>query len=487
MPISDYEVVIGLEIHAQLNTNTKLFCPSGISFGQSPNQNVTPVSLGLPGALPVLNEKTVELAVIAGLSLNCEIQEKSIFARKNYFYPDLPKGYQISQFDLPICLDGHLTVATNDGDKRIGITRIHMEEDAGKLVHQGADAIAGADYSLVDLNRAGVPLIEIVSEPDIRSAHEARRYVETLREILLYAGVCQANMEKGQLRVDANVSIRPHGASEFGTRTETKNLNSFRSIEAAINYEISRQVQVIESGGEIVQETRNYDDASGKTTSLRSKADAHDYRYFPDPDLKPLILSAEYISTIQQNLPEHALEKRQRFATELSLLPKQIDILFLDKDLVVFFEMVLKRSPSSSPQEVCKWVLGDLSALLNEVQLTIFDSKVTPELFSELMSLIQSGKVSGKMAKSILESVFKTGKSPQDLLKEQGGEQISDSSELQAMVDAVLDENLDVVEKVKAGKTKSADFLMGQVMKKSRGRAKPDLVRSMILSSIDAR
>tara|TARA_A100001015_G_C15029404_1_gene732305 strand:- start:2580 stop:3464 length:885 start_codon:yes stop_codon:yes gene_type:complete len=294
-------------------------------------------------------------------------------------------------------------------------------------------------------------------------------------------------MEKGQLRVDANVSIRPHGATEFGTRTETKNINSFRSIEAAINYEVSRQVKVIESGGEIVQETRNYDDASGKTTSLRSKADAHDYRYFPDPDLKPLILSSDYISDIQNNLPEHALKKRERFDTEFDLSSKQIDVLFLDKDLVHYFETVVDLTKDVSPQEICKWILGDLSALLNESQLKVNESKVTESLFAELMALIQSGKVSGKMAKSILESVFKTGKSPKDLLKEQGGEQISDSSELQNMVNEVLDENLDVVEKVKAGKTKSADFLMGQVMKKSRGRAKPDLVRALILSSIDAR
>ena len=363
----EFEPVIGIEVHAQLKTNTKLFCGCSTAFGNAPNSNVCPVCLGLPGALPVLNQEAVKMAVMAGLALNCDIQETSVFSRKNYFYPDLPKGYQISQFDLPICLDGHLDIALKDTEKRIGITRIHMEEDAGKLLHQGADGVAGATHSLVDLNRACTPLIEIVSEPDMRSAAEARAYMETLEKVLIHLGINDGNLEEGSLRADANVSIRPKGQLEFGTRTEVKNINSFRSLERAINYEIQRHTEVILSGGEIVQQTRNYDDASGTTTVLRDKEDAHDYRYFPEPDLKPLVVTTAEVKAIEAALPELPSSKQHRYINEFGFTPKEADIIISDVPLCQYFDATVQASSSSvSPNEIKKWMLGDFVANLKD-------------------------------------------------------------------------------------------------------------------------
>ncbi|MEK9657554.1 MAG: Asp-tRNA(Asn)/Glu-tRNA(Gln) amidotransferase subunit GatB [bacterium] len=473
----EYDVVIGIEVHAQLNTKTKLFtaCPSGVS--ENANEHTCPLTLGLPGTLPVLNKKAVEYAVMAGTALHCKIQKKSVFSRKNYFYPDLPKGYQISQFDLPICLGGYVDIEVGDSTKRIGITRIHMEEDAGKLVHQGAEAIEGSSGSLVDLNRAGTPLIEIVSEPDIRSAEEAKAYVETLRLILVHAGVCNGNMQQGNLRADINVSLRPKGTEAFGTRTEIKNVNSFRAIVRAVYSEIERQTEILDSGGSVDQETRNYDDITQSTTVLRSKEEAHDYRYFPEPDLLPLVLSDEQINRWAGQVQENPFEKKKRYVKILKLSKQDAYTLVADVALNQFFEQCLRHANGVKGDTISKWVLGDVSKAANDVQ-GFEQLQLKP---AELMALLQAqekGDISGKMAKEFLPQLIE-GKALAELLK--GGGQINDSSELESIVQEVMSENPDVVEKIKNGKHNSANFLMGQVMKKSQGRAKPDAVRELIL------
>ena len=478
-----YEPVIGIEVHAQLKTNTKLFCGASVNFGDAPNTNISPVCLGLPGALPVLNKQAVQLAVIAGYSLDCQVRNRSVFSRKNYFYPDLPKGYQISQFDLPICEHGSLTIDVEGAEKVIGITRIHMEEDAGKLVHQGSDAIAGATHSLVDLNRAGTALIEIVSEPDIRSALEARLYVEKLRLILQHMGICDGNMDEGSLRADANVSIRPVGTETFGTRTEVKNLNSFRSLERAILVEIERQTEVLSSGGEVIQETRNYDDATQSTTSLRSKEDAHDYRYFPEPDLPPLVLTEAYLEKVKEVMPELPSVKQDRYTQEYGLSDFECKVLMGDVDLDAFFRACLKQGIDIAPKSIAKWVVGDVSALMKDSG-GIGQSKLTSQGLMGLLDLIQQGTLSGKMGKEVLAKLFKEGGDPKSIVERMGVSQITDTSALDQYVDQVLADNPDVVAKIKAGKTQSANFLMGQVMKLSKGQAKPDLVREMILKRV---
>lgn len=479
----EFEIVIGIEVHAQLKTNTKLFGASSTQFGDQPNSNVDPVCLGLPGALPVLNKESIKMAVLAGLALHCDIRQTSVFSRKNYFYPDLPKGYQISQFDKPICEHGHLDIVVNDVKKRIGITRIHMEEDAGKLNHQGADSIEGATHSLVDLNRAGTPLIEIVSEPDIRSSAEARAYVEALKTIVQHIGVCDGNMEEGSLRADANVSIRPFGQKAFGTRTEIKNLNSFRSLERAINVEVKRQKQVILNGGTIIQETRNYDDQSQTTTSLRGKEEAHDYRYFPEPDLPPLIISDEQLASYKSLLPELPEAKRQRYVSEYGLSQHDVKVFIQDINIDHFFNAVLKLS-KATPKNIAKWVVGDLNAALKEAQDDFSKTDLTPARFAELMDLLSSGTISGKMGKQVIAQLISTDLSVKAIVDQLGGSQIDDASTLETVVLTILKSNMDVVEKIKAGKTNSANFLMGQVMKETKGRAKPDTVRDLILKLV---
>jgi len=484
---SIFEVVIGLEVHAQLKTKTKLFCGCSTAFGSLPNSHTCPVCLGMPGALPVLNKQAVTMAIQAGHALNCDIQTESVFARKNYFYPDLPKGYQISQFDKPICLNGHLDITVNGETKTIGVTRIHMEEDAGKLLHQGADAIAGATHSLVDLNRACVPLIEIVSEPDLRSAEEARIYMETLKITLEHLGVCDGNLEEGSLRADANISLRKKGDTKLGTRTEIKNLNSFKSVERAILAEVERQTESLLAGKPIVQQTRHFDDATQKTRVLRSKENAHDYRYFSDPDLLPLVLDKAFITSIKEAMPELPMDRKKRFMTQFGLSDADSMTLISDIDMLHYFETVVQNQPSDLAKELSKWVIGDLNALLKQRYVAFADCKVSPSHLQELVNLIQQGTLSGKMAKTVLQDMVDTGKTPKDLVAQSGLAQISDSSQLQSIVDSLLDANLDVIEKVKAGKTNAADFLMGQVMKQTKGQAKPDLVRQLLLESIAKR
>ncbi|MEC8677281.1 MAG: Asp-tRNA(Asn)/Glu-tRNA(Gln) amidotransferase subunit GatB [Candidatus Margulisiibacteriota bacterium] len=473
-----YELIIGLEIHAQLNTNSKLFCTAATDFGDSPNTNVSPVSLGLPGALPVLNKDAVNMAIMAGLALDCNIQERSVFARKNYFYADLPKGYQISQFEYPICLGGK--VHLDEFDKTINVTRIHMEEDAGKLNHQGADGIAGATSSISDLNRAGVPLIEIVSEPEIRSAKEARAYMEKVHQILSFIGVCDGDLEKGSFRCDANISVRPVGQVEFGTRTEVKNLNSFRSLERAINFEMKRQIKVVESGGKIIQQTMNFDDVTGETSALRSKENAHDYRYFPDPDLKPLLVTPDQINHIKNTMCELPDKVRSRFSNDLGLPDHDIKVYLQTKFLFEFFESARTKLKTASAKDMSKWVVGELNALLKTGG--VFLNQLSQDDFAKLIDQCASGDVSTKMVKDILPLLLK-GDELAAALHSMGGVQISNQDELQSIVDRVLSENPDVVEKIKNGKTGSANFLMGQVMKETKGRAKPDTVRDLILNA----
>jgi aspartyl-tRNA(Asn)/glutamyl-tRNA(Gln) amidotransferase subunit B len=480
----EFEPVIGIEVHAQLKTNTKAFCACSNKFGNTPNTNTCPVCLGLPGALPVLNEKVVEYAIKAGLALNCEIQAKSVFARKNYFYPDLPKGYQISQFDLPICKNGYLDINVDGEIRRIGITRIHIEEDAGKLIHQGAAAIAGATSSLVDLNRASTPLIEIVSEPDIRSAKEARIYMETLQLIVQYIDVCDGNLEEGSMRCDVNLSLRPKGQTEFGTRTEVKNVNSFKSVEKAAQSEIIRQTELLLSGQKVIQQTRHYDESIQGTKSLRSKEESHDYRYFPEPDLMPLIIAPEIITKIKNELGELPAQKLQKYRDVLGLNNFEAETLLNDITMNKFFEACIQQNTNLPAKEICKWVIGDLNSLLKDQKIAFDQSKVTPTKLLGLIELIQNGTISGKMAKELLLKIFETGQDAQAMVKESGSSQISDETELVAIVNKILAANPDVVEKIKAGKTNSANFLMGQVMKESKGRAKPDTVQQLILKQV---
>jgi aspartyl-tRNA(Asn)/glutamyl-tRNA(Gln) amidotransferase subunit B len=472
-----FEPVIGLEIHAQLKTKSKLFCPASTHFGALPNVNVSPVSLGLPGALPVLNKEAVRLAIMAGLALECQIQERSIWARKNYFYPDLPKGYQISQFDHPICFGGRVRI---ESGLEIRITRIHMEEDAGKLTHQGADGIAGATGSMVDLNRAGVPLIEIVSEPDIRTAKDARFYMEKVHQILTFIGVCDGDLEKGSFRCDANISIRPVGTTDFGTRTEVKNLNSFRSLERAIYAEIDRQTMVLFSGGKVVQQTMNFDDATGKTTPLRNKEDAHDYRYFPDPDLKPLIIKQDLLDEIKSTMPDLPDVVKARYKSEYLLPEHDINVYLQNQKLYRFFEASKGYVKQAPLPVLSKWIVGELSAIVKDYSGPF---QLSPEDFSELMDRCFIGELSANMVKEVMPKLL-DGKTPlRDAIARLGGAQISDQDELQQVVDAVMLANPDVVEKIKNGKESSANFLMGQVMKQTKGRAKPDTVKALILSA----
>lgn len=474
-----YEVVIGLEVHAQLKTKSKIFAPDGTEFGQEPNTQTSPITLGMPGVLPVLNKEVVNMGILTGLALNCEIPERCKFDRKQYFYPDLPKGYQISQYDEPICVNGHLDI----GGKRIGITRAHLEEDAGKLVHAGADGLAGSSYSLVDLNRAGTPLLEIVSEPDMRSSAEARAYMEELRNIVRYIGVCDGNLEEGSMRCDANISIMPKGSDKFGTRAEIKNVNSFSALQRAIEYEIDRQIEIVEEGGEVVQETRLWDDNSKETRSMRGKEDAHDYRYFPEPDLKPLVISREWVKEIRDKMPELPAQKRARYQG-LGLSEYDANVVVEQMELALFFDKVLELGANA--KTAVNFIMGEIAAYLKEEKLELGETKLTPENLAELISLIEKGTISNNIGKQIIIEMMQTGKAASKIVEEKGLSQISDEGAIKEIVQKVVDANPNQVAAYKGGKVQLFGFFVGQVMKETKGRANPKTVNDLLKSILDA-
>lgn len=469
-----YEPVIGLEVHIQLGTNTKIFCGCPTGFGAPPNDNVCPVCLGLPGALPVLSRHAVELAIQASLAMHCRINPFSRFARKNYFYPDLPKGYQISQYDQPLAEHGWLDITVDGAKKRIGVTRLHMEDDAGKSIHDGFKD--SNRYTYVDLNRSGTPLCEIVSEPDLRSSDEAYAYLNELKLAIQFIGVSDCDMEKGNLRCDANVSVRKKGAPKFGTKVEIKNLNSFRFAKMAIDYEIERQVELLESGGKIVQETRLYNVELGETVSMRSKEQAHDYRYFPEPDLIPLTISEAWLNRVKAEMPELPADKRARFMDQYGVREYDATVLTLTREMCDFFERAAKSS--QDPKGVANWVTGELTGALKG--RPIAESPVSPEHIGELVTLIHTGEISGKLAKEIFAKMFETGESARVIMEREGLKQISDAGALGKIIDTVIAANPKQVEQYKSGKTAVAGFLVGQIMKASKGQANPAAVNELL-------
>jgi aspartyl-tRNA(Asn)/glutamyl-tRNA(Gln) amidotransferase subunit B len=481
----EFEVVIGLEVHAHLRTKSKLFSPAPILYGAEPNHGVHPVCLALPGVLPVLNERAVELAIRASLAMNCEVHQRSIFARKNYFYPDLPKGYQISQYEEPLATGGWVDVPVEGGGdaankKRIRLTRIHMEEDAGKSIHD--DAIAGPDATLVDLNRAGVPLIEIVSEPDLRSAEEASAYLRAVRSILRFTDVSDADMEKGHLRCDVNVSLRPRGSSEYGTRTELKNLNSFRFVEDAANAEIERQAEVLRGGGRVQQCTLSYDPRTGRTSVMRIKEDADDYRYFPDPDLLPLLLSAKEIERVRSEVPELAEQRSERFQSEYALSKYDAAQLTASPSIAKFFEAAAKQH--GAPKVVANWVLRDVMQALNERELSIDDSPFSPDGLARLIRMVDESKTTVKSARALVAELVESGGDPEVLVAERGLAVVSDIGIIEQAVSEVLAESPENVELFRSGEKKVMNFLMGQVMRKTQGKADPAAVREILVRTL---
>lgn len=472
-----YEAVIGLEVHTELQTKTKIFCSCRTSFGADPNTNVCPVCLGLPGVLPVLNKKVLEYAVRAGLALNCEISRFSKFDRKNYYYPDLPKNFQTSQFDLPICEHGYLDVEVEGEKRRIRITRAHMEEDAGKLVHHGT-SITDSDYSLVDYNRTGTPLLEIVSEPDMRSAKEAVAYMEKMRAILQYVGISDCRMEEGSLRCDANVSVRPVGQKELGTKTEIKNINSFKGVERAIEYEAMRQAELLEDGGKVVQETRTWDEKEGVTKSMRTKEEANDYRYFPEPDLVPFTVSDEYIENIRKSLPELPDARKERYMKEFGLSSEDAVFMTNDKATADYFEAAVDAG--ADPKACVNWLMGEFASQLSTDGIEIAKAPVSAENLAALLKLISKGTISGKIAKKVFATMWKEGGNPEEIVKAQGLVQISDTAELSKLVDEVIGKNPKAVEDFKAGKKKAVGALVGQIMKATKGKANPRVINELL-------
>ena len=474
----DYEVVIGLEVHAELSTKTKIFCSCPTEFGGEPNTHCCPVCMAMPGALPVLNKKVVEYAIKAGLATNCSITRVSKNDRKNYFYPDLPKSYQISQYDMPLCTKGYVEIKTEDGTKKIGLVRIHIEEDAGKLNH---DEFGRG--SLVDLNRSGVPLIEIVSEPDMRSVEEADSYLKKLKSILEYIEVSDCKMQEGSLRADVNVSVRKKGAKELGTRTEMKNMNSFRSITRAIEYEAERQIEVIENGGKIEQETLRWDEVSGKTFSMRDKENAQDYRYFPEPDLAIINISDEMIENIKKTLPEMPESRRERYIKEFKLPEYDSNILTSSKYLSDLFEKATAKC--NNPKAVSNWIMTDITRILNEKEQEPNDIPFTAEELGKLVILIDKGIISSKIAKQVLEELFENPKDPEDIIKEKGWIQISDEGAIKEVVTKILEANPASIADYKAGKDRALGFLVGQAMKETRRKANPQLLNKMFLEELN--
>lgn len=483
--MSQYEAVIGLEVHAELLTESKIFCEAAAHFGADPNTHVGPVSLGLPGTLPVLNAKVLEMAIRAGLATHCRIPRRTKFDRKHYFYPDLPKGYQITQYDQPIAEAGWIDVGLGDQTRRIRLNRIHMEEDAGKLVHAGAERMSGSRYSLVDYNRAGVPLLEIVSEPDIRSSEEARIYLEELRSILMAIDVCDGKMQEGSLRCDANVSIRPRGSETFGTRVEIKNINSFKFLQKAIDYEIQRQQIALADGETLVQETRLWDEHRGRTISMRSKEAAHDYRYFPDPDLVSFDVDRAWVEQLAADLPELPAAKRARYCQSLELSVADAAQLTAEPAFDAFFAAAI--AIGAPARETAKWLLSDIAGYLNEQGKALDQTRLSPARLAELLQLVTTGTLSHKMAKEVLIPLLETDQSAAEIVESRGLKQISDTGALDGIIESVLDANPAQVEQFLAGKDKVVGFLMGQVMKQTKGQADPGMTTNLLRHALERR
>lgn len=472
-----YEAVIGIEIHVQLNTRSKMFCADSTQFEAADNEHTSPVSVGMPGTLPVVNSRAVEFAIKTGLALGCQIRKKSVFARKNYFYPDLPKGYQISQYDQPICEHGQITFKVGDQSKTVSITRAHLEEDAGKSMHQG-------DFTMINYNRAGIPLLEIVTGPDMRTPQEAAEYGRTIRQIVRYLGVCDGNLEEGSMRCDCNVSVRKVGAEKFGTRTELKNINSFRFVEKAIEYEIERQIDLVERGEKVIQETRLWDPDKNKTFTMRTKEEAQDYRYFPDPDLLPLVVSEDMIQRMKSDLPELPLARKARLISQHGLPEYDAEVLTTEIDLANYYEEAAKVC--GNPKGASNWIMTELLRELNNHNLEITSSPIAPRQLGQLIALIDKGTISGKIAKSVFIDMWKSGKDPETIVKEKGLVQVSDPAAVEKIVDEVLAANAQQVEDHKTGKKKNLfGFFVGAVMKASKGQANPELVNQILQKKLN--
>jgi len=479
----EYEPIIGLEVHAQMLTDSKAFCSCTTKFGNEPNSNVCPICLGMPGVLPALNKRLVEFVLRIGVATHCEIAQRSTFARKNYFYPDLPKGYQVSQFEEPICSNGYIEIEVDNGSrKRVSLTRIHMEEDAGKLIHD-----VGAS-SLVDVNRCGVPLIEIVSEPDLRSPKEASLYLHHIRQLVQYLGICDGNMEEGSLRCDANISVRRKGTEKLGTKTEVKNMNSFRHVERALAYEISRQIGILESGGEVEQETLLWDAAQNVVVPMRSKEFAHDYRYFPEPDLVPVLVDEPWLEQIRSELPEFPAERRDRFMKDYGLPRYSADVLTAEKSLADYFDEVCRSKNTKSPEEcraVSNWVMGDVLRVVNEGQISISGFPISPQRLAGMITLIDDGVISGKIAKEVFEEMLVSPEEPRAIVERKGLLQLTDEDEIGKVVDRVLEQNPEQVRIYIAGKDTVFAFLVGQTMRTSRGKANPKTVNKILTKKLE--
>jgi aspartyl-tRNA(Asn)/glutamyl-tRNA(Gln) amidotransferase subunit B len=480
----EYEPIIGLEVHAQMLTDSKAFCSCTTKFGNEPNSNVCPICLGMPGVLPVLNKKMVEFVLRIGLATHCEIASRSTLARKNYFYPDLPKGYQISQFEEPICSNGYIEIELDDGSrKRISLTRIHMEEDAGKSIHD-----VGAD-SLVDVNRCGVPLIEIVSEPDLRSPREAYLYLHKIRQLVRYLGICDGNMEEGSLRCDANVSVRRKGTEKLGTKTEVKNMNSFRNVERALAYEISRQIEILESGGEIVQETLLWDANQNVAVPMRSKEYAHDYRYLPEPDLVPVLVDKRWLESIRKGLPELPAERRDRFMKEYGLPRYDAEVLTTESSIADYFEDACRWNNQKSTDKckaVSNWVMGDVLRVVNERQISISEFPISPQRLAGMITLIDDGVISGKIAKEVFEEMLSSSEEPRAIIERSGLLQLSDEREIEKIVNQVLEQNPEQVQTYIGGKDTVFAFLIGQTMRMTKGKANPKTVNKILMKKLEA-